>query len=52
MNYSESLLNPLPFYATQIVNPFLNSIISVNHDKAIGILTNRESLIIHNVPLV
>ena len=26
-------IKPLPFYATQIVNPFLNSIISSNHEK-------------------
>ena len=24
---------PLPFYATQIINPFLNSWVSANHDK-------------------
>ena len=24
---------PLPFYATQIIDPFLNSIISANHEK-------------------
>jgi hypothetical protein len=27
---------PLPFYATQIINPFLNSGISPNHDKGEG----------------
>ena len=30
---SECLSNPLPFYANQITNPFLNSRISANHDK-------------------
>ena len=25
---------PLPFYATQIIKPFLNSIVLANHDKA------------------
>ena len=24
---------PLPFYATQIINPFVNSIVSANHEK-------------------
>ena len=32
-HYSECLSNPLPFYATQIIHPFLNSSISANHDK-------------------
>ena len=31
--YSESLLNPLPLYATQIINPIPNSRISVNRNK-------------------
>ena len=33
--YSKSLSNyfPLSFYATQIINPFLNSIILANHKK-------------------
>ena len=30
---SECLTNPLPFDATQIITPFLNSRISVNDDK-------------------
>ena len=30
---SESLSNPFPFYATQIINPFLIARISANHDK-------------------
>ena len=32
VQYSECLSNPLPFYATQIINPFPNSGISSNHD--------------------
>ena len=33
MRYSECLSNPLPFYATHIIDPFLNSRISASHDK-------------------
>ena len=33
VHYSECLSNPLPFYATQIINPFLTSRISANHNK-------------------
>ena len=35
-NYSERLLHPLPFDATQITNPFLTSRISANHHKELG----------------
>ena len=28
--------NPLPFYATQIIGPFLTSMILANHDKGFG----------------
>ena len=35
VRYSKSLSTPapLPFYANQIITPFLNSRISANHDK-------------------
>ena len=33
VQYSECLSNLLPNYETQIINPFLNSMISANHDK-------------------
>ena len=36
VHYSECLSNPLPFYATQILNPFLNLIILAKHDKGLG----------------
>ena len=36
VQYSECLSNPLPFYATQIINPILNSMISANHNKGEG----------------
>ena len=32
----------VPFYATQIINHFLNSMISVNHDKVERHPTNYE----------
>ena len=38
--------NSLPFYATQIINPILNSRISANHDKVQGLLANGEILYI------
>ena len=31
--YSEVLTTPIPFYANQIINPFLTSRVSANHDK-------------------
>ena len=34
-----------PFYATQIINPFLTSRISANHDKVDGLLANGAILI-------
>ena len=33
VDYSEWLYQPLPYYATQIINPFLTLRISANHDK-------------------
>ena len=33
LQYSECLSKPLPFYATQIIEPFLNSKTLANHDK-------------------
>ena len=32
MQYTECLSNPLPFYVTQIINPFFNSKIQANLD--------------------
>ena len=42
--YSEILSN-LPFYATQIINHFLNSRISANLDKVDALSANGETLI-------
>ena len=50
VQYSECLYHHLLFYATQIIKPFFTSRISVNYDK--GLVANRESLILINVPLV
>ena len=36
VQYSECLPNPLPVYGTKIVNPFINSRITANHDKGEG----------------
>ena len=36
VHYSECLSNPLPFYATQIINPFLTLRISANKNKRLG----------------
>ena len=36
VQYSECLSIPLPYYATQIISPFLISMISANHDKGKG----------------
>ena len=33
MKYGKCLSYPLPFNATQIINPFLDSMISANHEK-------------------
>ena len=33
VHYSECLYRPLPFYTTQVINPFLTSRISGNHSK-------------------
>ena len=41
LNY-EITPNPLPFYATQIINPILNSRISTNHDKVERFSANCE----------
>ena len=35
-----SFIHTLHFYATQIINPFLNLRVSVNHDKVNGISAN------------
>ena len=35
----------LPFYATQIIKPFLNSMISANHDKVKELSANGEMFI-------
>ena len=40
-----SIETPLPFYATQIINPFLNSMILANDDKEDGLLANNEIII-------
>ena len=34
--YSEYLSNPLPFFETQMIYPFLNTRISANYDKVDG----------------
>ena len=45
VQYSECLSHPLPFYATQIINPFPNSRISANHEKGyLGFLAILKSL--------
>ena len=41
-----------PFYATQIINPFINSKISTNHDKIDGLSANCEILIREIVSLL
>ena len=41
-----------PIYATKIINPFVNSMISANHEKRGGIPANLEILIPLIVPLV
>ena len=43
--YQMSFLPPLPFYATQILSPFLNSRISANPDKVVGLSANGGILI-------
>ena len=43
---------PLPFYASKIINPFLNSRILANHDKVDGLSTNGEILIKGSVYLL
>ena len=40
-----SFIPLLPFYATKIDDPFLNSRISANHDKVEGLLANYKILI-------
>ena len=42
----------LPLYATQIINPFLNSRISANHDKKERLRVNGEILIFGIVSLL
>ena len=45
MKYSKYHSNRLPFYGTQIINPFLNPRISANHDKVEGHSVNNEILL-------
>ena len=45
MKYSKYLSYPRHFYATQIINPFLNYRISANHDIVEGHSVNIEILI-------
>ena len=45
MKYSKCPTYPLHFYATQIINTFLNWRISANHDKEEGHSANSEILI-------
>ena len=35
VHFRECLYHPLPFYATQMIKPFLNSWISANHNKGV-----------------
>ena len=44
LNY-EIHFPPLPFYATQMINPFLNSGISANHAKGERLTANGEILL-------
>ena len=43
--YANVYQTSLPFYGTQISNPFLNSIFSANHKKIREISVNRKILI-------
>ena len=45
IKYIKYLSYPLPFYATQIISPFLKSRISANQDKVEEDLVNAEILI-------
>ena len=49
MQYIVCLSTPLPYYATHIINFFLESRITVNHDKREGFLANREILILTRI---
>ena len=42
MKYIKCFSYPLPFYATQIICPFLNSRNSANHDKVNGLSGNSR----------
>ena len=42
MHYRECLYHLLPFFATQIINPFLTSSFPVNHDKGVGFLKANQ----------
>ena len=44
-NTANAFHTPLPFYATHVINPFLNSGISANHDEIEGNSVNREIFI-------
>ena len=37
VHFSECSYHLLPFYTTQMINPFLTSRISANHDKGLGV---------------
>ena len=52
VQYSECLSNPLLFYATRIINPFLNSRISANHAKGYRDFSQTKNLIPLNVSLL
>ena len=44
VHYSNYPNHPLPFYTTNITNPFLTPRISAYHDKGLGFLRIGESL--------
>ena len=48
MQYSKCLLYPSS-YTTQMINLFLNKLISVNRDKAVGHSANGKIIIIKDV---
>ena len=43
--YTKCFSYPLSFYATQIVNPFINTRISANHDKVDELSANGVILV-------
>ena len=42
IKYSKFFHSPLPFFATQMINPFNNSSILANHDKVDRLSANME----------